>query len=43
MNTGNKFVANSLFHRGKSKFCIGDDVDDDDDVDDGDDEDDGEG
>ena len=40
MNTGNKFVANNLFHRGKAKFCFGDDVDD---GDDGDDEDDGEG
>ena len=39
VNVGNKFVANNLFHRGKIKFCIGDDVDD---VDDGDDEDDGE-
>ena len=39
MNIGNKFVANNLFHRGKTKSCIGDDVDD---VDGDDDEDDGE-
>ena len=43
MNVGHKFVANNLFHRGKTKFCIGDDVDDGDNGDDEDDIDDGAG
>ena len=43
MNVGHKFVANNLFHRGKTKFCIGDDVDDGDNDDDEDDDDDGAG